>query len=76
MSENAPKQKTPWYLWPFVALWNFLTWVLNITGRLIAVVLGLALAIVGGVLTALVVTAPIGIPFLLLGFLLIIRSIF
>jgi hypothetical protein len=76
MSENTPKQKTAWYLWPFVALWNLLTWVLNLTGRLVAAVLGLALAIVGGILTVLVVTAPIGIPFLLLGFLLIIRSIF
>ena len=62
--------------WPFVALWTLLTTILNLTGRLIAAVLGLALLIVGIVLTILVVTAPIGIPFILFGLLLLIRSIF
>src|SRR4030067_1110479 len=40
-------KSTPWYLWPFVALWRLLTWILGLTGRLVAVALGLVLMIVG-----------------------------
>jgi hypothetical protein len=73
MSSN---KKTPWYLWPFVALWRLLSWILNLTGRLVAGIVGLALTIVGIVLIVLVITAPIGIPLVLFGVLLMIRSIF
>jgi len=62
--------------WPFVALWGLLSTILNLTGRLVAGVLGLALMIVGIVLTVLVITSPIGIPLIAFGLLLIVRSIF
>ncbi len=62
--------------WPFVALWTLLTTILNLTGRLVAGIIGLALMIVGIVLTVLVVTAPVGIPLIVFGFLLIVRGIF
>ncbi len=69
-------RKTPWFLWPFVALWNLLTGILKLTGRLVAAVIGLALTIVGVVLIVLVITAPIGIPLALFGGMLMVRSIF
>jgi hypothetical protein len=62
--------------WPFVAVWNLLSAILNLTGRLIAGVLGLALLIVGIVLTVLVVTAPVGIPLIVFGLLLLVRCLF
>lgn len=68
-------RRTPWFLWPFVALWDLLTWILGLTGRLIAAVLGLALMIVGLVLTVTLIAAPVGIPFVILGLLLMVRSI-
>ncbi|TLN21569.1 hypothetical protein FDZ74_04885 [bacterium] len=70
------RRKTPWLLWPFVALWNLLTGILKLTGRLVAAVLGLVLTIVGAVLIVLVITAPIGIPLALFGVMLMLRSIF
>lgn len=70
------KKSTSCLAWPFVALWNLLSSILKLTGRLIAGILGVALMIVGIVLTVLVVTAPIGIPLIVFGLLLIIRSIF
>ena len=70
------KQPTSCLAWPFVAIGGLLSAILNLTGRLIAGVLGLALMIVGIVLTVLVVTAPIGIPLIIFGLLLIMRSIF
>jgi hypothetical protein len=75
MSAN-PQKRTPWFLWPFVALWNLLTWILGLTGRLIAAVLGLVLMILGVILTVTVVGAPLGIPLAIFGLLLMIRSIY
>jgi hypothetical protein len=75
MSEKA-KRRTPWYLWPFVALWDLLAFILSFTGRLVAAILGVVLMIVGLILTLLVVSAPIGIPLIIIGFLLMLRSIF
>ena len=70
------KKRTPWILWPFVALWNLITWILQLTGRLVAAVLGLALTIVGAVLTVTVVGAVVGLPLIVFGLMLMIRSIF
>jgi hypothetical protein len=73
---DKQRSKTPWFLWPFKALWDLLAWVLGLTGRLVAGVLGLVLMIVGAVLTFTLVAAPLGIPLAILGFLLLVRSIF
>jgi len=67
---------TPWYLWPFVALWEFVTWILRLTGRLLAVVLGLVLMTVGVLISLTIVGAIIGVPLALLGFLLALRGLF
>jgi hypothetical protein len=44
MTESSPMS---WILWPFEALWGFVTWILELTGRLIAIVLGVVLMIAG-----------------------------
>jgi hypothetical protein len=68
--------KTNPLAWPFIALWAVLSFILRLTGRLVAGVLGLALIAAGVVLTLLVISAPLGIPLIALGFLLLLRSIF
>ena len=70
------KKTGPWFLWPFVVVWNLLALVLNITGRVLAGILGVGLMVVGIALTMTVAGAPVGIPFAVVGLLLIIRSIF
>jgi hypothetical protein len=65
-----------WYLWPFVALWRLLALIIGLTGRLLAIILGIVVMILGLVATLTVVGAPIGIPLLIFGFLLVIRGIF
>lgn len=72
----ATKKASVWFLWPFTAVWNLLALLLNITGRVLAGILGVVLMIIGIALTMTVAGAPVGIPFAILGFLLIIRSIF
>jgi len=59
-----------------VALWDLLAFILKLTGRLVAAVLGLVLMIVGLVLTVTLIAAPVGIPLIIFGFLLIVRGLF
>ena len=33
-------KKIHWLLWPFAWLWNLIAWIVSLTGRLIAVILG------------------------------------
>lgn len=64
-----------WILWPFTAAWRCFALLLVITGRLVGVVFGLSLLLVGLVVSLTLVAAPVGIPFAILGFLLIVRSL-
>jgi uncharacterized membrane protein YccF (DUF307 family) len=75
MTEKDIK-RVPWFLWPFVAVWELLAMVLNITGRLLGILLAVGLMALGIAATMTVVGAPVGIPFVILGLLLMIRSIF
>jgi hypothetical protein len=69
------KARTPWYLWPFAAIWNLVVWIVSLTGRLVAVVLGLVLVLAGVILTVTVVGAVVGIPLILFGLLLAVRGL-
>jgi hypothetical protein len=75
MTEKDIK-RVPWFLWPFVAVWELLAMVLNITGRLLGILLAVGLMALGIAVTMTIVGAPLGIPLVILGFLLMIRSIF
>ncbi|MGH7545430.1 MAG: hypothetical protein ACREKI_04530 [Gemmatimonadota bacterium] len=74
--QATTRRAVPWFLWPFAALWDLLAIVLRLTGRVVAGVLGFALMMLGLVATLTVVGAPVGIPFIVLGFLLMLRSVF
>jgi len=66
----------PWFLWPFVAVWKLLATILLITGRVLGIILALGLMAFGIALTMTLAGAPVGIPVAILGFLLMIRSVF
>ena len=76
MSAKKHNKHTPWYLWPFVALWKLVAGIVALTGRLVAVILGLALMIVGVVVSLTVVGAIVGVPMAIVGFLLVLRGLF
>lgn len=67
---------TPIPLVPFVWIWQLVTWILGMTGRLLAVILGFVFLVVGLVLTLTIIGAILGIPMLILGFALIVRGLF
>jgi hypothetical protein len=69
-------KRTPWYLWPFVALWRLVSGILVATGRLVAVIIGLVFVLVGALLSATVVGAIVGVPLILFGGLLVVRGLF
>ena len=66
----------PVLLWPFYAVWRLLTLLVELIGRLLCGVLGLALMAAGVAITITVLAAPVGIPLAALGFLLLIRALF
>ncbi len=69
-------RSTPWFLWPFAALWEFVTWILRLTGRLLAIVVGLVLMTIGVLISLTIIGAIIGVPLALVGFLLALRGLF
>ena len=71
----ADLNKTPWYLWPFAALWNLIAYIISLTGRLAAVIIGLVLMLVGVILTVTIIGAIVGIPLLVVGVLLVVRGL-
>lgn len=68
--------RVPWYLWPFQAIWRLITWIVRLTGRLLAIILGFALIIIGAVLCITVILLPVGVPMIVFGFLLTMRGLF
>jgi hypothetical protein len=74
MSEE--KSKTPWVLWPFVALWRLVSGIFKLVGRVVAITLGIILLLVGVVLCLTVIGLVVGIPMVIFGLLLILRGLF
>ncbi|MBK7317261.1 MAG: hypothetical protein IPO36_19825 [Anaerolineales bacterium] len=70
------KQHIPWYLWPFAAIWKLLAVIVELTGRFVAMVLGLVLILVGVIVSLTVIGAIIGVPLAIVGLLLLLRGIF
>jgi hypothetical protein len=73
---DTEERRVPWFFWPFYALWRLLTFILEATGRLVLGVLGIAIMVVGLVISLTIVGAPLGIPIAILGFLLLLRAFF
>jgi hypothetical protein len=66
MSENK-LCPVPWFLLPFWWLWKLVEAIMLITGRLLAVILGLVLMLVGVILSLTIIGAILGVPLLLSG---------
>ena len=75
MNEST-QGNVPWILWPFYATWKLLTLILNITGRIICALLGIAMMVAGTAISLSVIGAVLGIPLAAFGFLLTVRALF
>ena len=70
------RKHMPWYLWPFAALWKLLAVIVELTGRFVAMVLGVVFIIVGTIVSLTIVGAIVGVPLVIIGLLLLLRGIF
>jgi hypothetical protein len=70
------KQHIPWYLLPFAALWKLLAVIVELTGRFVAMVLGIVFILVGVIVSLTIVGAIIGVPLAIVGLLLLFRGMF
>jgi hypothetical protein len=73
---GSTESQVPWILWPFYAVWKILTFVLNLTGRIICAITGLLLMVVGIAISMSVIGAIVGIPLAIFGILLTVRALF
>ncbi len=72
----AHHRREQWILWPFKAFWHLIAAIVLLTGRLLAVVLGAALMLVGVIVSLTIVGAIVGIPLAVIGLLIILRGLF
>ena len=70
------KNAIPWYLWPFAAIWQLIATIVGMTGRFVAMVLGLVFILVGVLVSLTLIGAIVGIPMALIGLLLFLKGIF
>ena len=74
---SEPRENSvPLLLWPFYAIWRFVTFVLVLVGRLLCALLGIGLIAAGVAVSLSVIGAVLGIPLAALGFLLLVRALF
>jgi hypothetical protein len=77
MTTSTGKQHhVPLLLWPFYAIWLLVTGILKITGRLVAVILGFLLMLVGVLVSLTIIGLIIGVPVFIIGLLLVFRGLF
>jgi hypothetical protein len=76
MSSRSARSTAPWIFWPVAAVLDLIAFCLRLTGRFVGFAIGLVLLVIGGILTLTIVLAPIGIPILIIGLLVIIRALF
>jgi len=70
------KRHIPWYLWPFAAIWKLLAVIVELTGRLVAMILGIVFMVVGTLISLTFVGAIVGVPLAIVGLLLFLKGIF
>ena len=70
------KSHIPWYLWPFAAVWKLLAVIVEMTGRFVAMVIGIVFIIVGIIVSLTIVGAIVGVPLAVVGLLLLLKGIF
>lgn len=73
---STHKHRIHWVFWPFLALWRLLATIVELTGRFVAMILGLVFIIVGVIVSLTVIGALVGIPMAIIGLLLFLRGIF
>ncbi len=72
----SARNNVPILLWPFWAIWRLITLIFELTGRFVAILIGIVLMVVGVIISLTVVGAIVGIPLALFGFLLVMRGLF
>ncbi|HLE26571.1 MAG TPA: hypothetical protein VI793_00535 [Anaerolineales bacterium] len=74
-THSEARPRVHWLLWPFWALWQLVAGILLLTGRFVAILLGVVFIIVGLLVSLTIVGAIIGIPLALFGVLLVVRGL-
>ena len=69
-------RKTPIIFWLFTAIRNLIEFIFKMTGRLVAVLLGLVIMIIGIALCFTIIGAIVGVPLAIFGIAMVVRGFF
>jgi hypothetical protein len=69
------RRRMRWLLWPVKALWRLVAGLVSLTGRFVAMLLGVVFMFVGLLLSLTLIGAIIGIPLGLFGLRLVVRGL-
>jgi hypothetical protein len=72
----AAKNSSPLLLLPIVAIWRLVTLIFELTGRLVAIIIGIVLMMIGVLVCFTIIGAIVGIPLALFGLMLVARGLF
>ncbi len=73
---SQKEHHVPLLLWPFWAIFKLVTIIIELTGRLVGMILGVVFVVVGVILSLTIVGAILGIPLALFGLMLVFRCLF
>ena len=73
---DSQRRKTSMLFFPFVIVWALFSFLMKLTGRVLAAIIGFVFIGFGIILIVTLFAAPIGIPLLIFGILLMLRSVF
>ncbi|MFZ5880258.1 MAG: hypothetical protein ACOY0R_12880 [Chloroflexota bacterium] len=76
MTTQTKSNSIPWFLWPFAAIWRLLAVIVEMTGRFVAMLLGIVFIVVGVIVSLTIIGAIVGLPLALIGLLLFLRGLF
>jgi len=64
------------FFWPLILAWRLATFITNMIGILLALVIGLGLMMLGVFLSSTLIGIVVGVPLFILGLLLLVRAIY
>ena len=73
---SSKTHSLPWFLWPMIALLKLVAAIVELTGRFVAILLGVVLIFVGLIVSLTIIGAIVGIPLALFGLLLVWKGLF
>ena len=73
---DTTERRVPWILWPFCEIWKLVTIILEIAGRALCALFGIALMATSVAMSLSIISSQLDVPLEAFGFLMTVRALF